>query len=493
MKWRGVGLLLLAFAGLLLFGGTATAASPSKVVSPSTHERLSPNAAGQIPGNRRSTAPTHRLHRVSPGFGVLLGGSIWTTPNWAGYDVTGGSFTSVTATWVQPAIQANYSSTSYQACFWVGLDGDGSSTVEQTGTWASTQNGSVSYCAWYEMFPDYEVPISGLYVNPGNIMTATVTTDGFGDFTLTITNDTTGYYYTTNQFSDAAEDYSAEVIAEAPSTGGGIEYSLADFGTVNFTGCAIDGASVSSYNWNRLNMVLGNASTLATTSTLGADGASFSVANGGVTPTPTPTATPTATPAPTPTPAPSPPITTVAGADASWHKSPVTLTFTASDPGGPGVKYTDYSVDGGGWTVGTSVTIAAPANHANDGTHTIRYSSTDNDGNAGPIQTCQVKIDTAGPACAAKNVTVKHGKACRLYFRVHDSLSSKVTNVLTITTKSGHVKKHWSWGYGENFAGWWWMPYTCRLPKGTYYIRVYGKDLAGNAQSVVGKAYLHVK
>jgi len=94
--------------------------------------------------------------------------------------------------------------------------------------------------------------------------------------------------------------------------------------------------------------------------------------------------------------------------------------------------------------------------------------------------------------CAAKNATVKHGKVCRLYFKVHDALSSKVTNMLTITTKSGVVKKRWSWGYGQNFNGWWWMPYTCRLARGTYYIRVYGKDLAGNAQSVIGKAVLRV-
>ena len=187
-----------------------------------------------------------------------------------------------------------------------------------------------------------------------------------------------------------------------------------------------------------------------------------------------------------------PPVTTVSGADTSWHKSPVTLTFTATDAGGPGVKCTDYSVDGGGWTPGTSVIIPAPANHANDGTRTIRYDSTDNDGTAGPIQICRVLIDTRGAVCAARNATVKRGKACRLYFKVHDALSPKVTNMLTITTKSGVVKKRFSWGYGENFAGWWWTLYKCGLPKGTYYIHVYGKDLAHNAQSVAGKAVLRV-
>ena len=203
---------------------------------------------------------------------------------------------------------------------------------------------------------------------------------------------------------------------------------------------------------------------------------------------PAPTPTPTALPA-----SPAPPVTNVTGADSNWHRSPVTLSFTATDSGGPGVSYTDYSLDGGAWIVGTSVTIPGPANHSDDGVHTIRYSSTDSAGSIEPIKSCEVKIDTLGPVCAAKNVAVKHDKACRLDFKVHDRLSPKVTSVVEITTRSGAVKRRWSWGYGQNFSGWWWTPYHCTLPRGRYLIHVYGEDLAGNAQSVVGKAYLHVK
>ena len=62
-----------------------------------------------------------------------------TSLNWAGYSATGSSFTSVTATWTQPAVKARTAET--YAAFWVGLDGDGSDTVEQIGTMGYTFGG----------------------------------------------------------------------------------------------------------------------------------------------------------------------------------------------------------------------------------------------------------------------------------------------------------------------------------------------------------------
>lgn len=190
-----------------------------------------------------------------------------------------------------------------------------------------------------------------------------------------------------------------------------------------------------------------------------------------------------------------PPSATVAGANNSWHRFPVTVSFSGAD-GGSGVAYTaigpQLAVDRTGWQRGTAVTIATPTNDSDDGRHIVLYRSVDNDGNVEVLHTDQVKIDTLGPVCAAQNATVKYGKSCRIYFKVHDKLSRQVTNVVTITTKSGRVLKRSSRGYGENLAGWWWIKQTCRLPQGTYYIRVYGKDLADNGHSVVGKARLRV-
>ena len=59
-----------------------------------------------------------------------------------------------------------------------------------------------------------------------------------------------------------------------------------------------------------------------------------------------------------------------------------------------GIASTQYRVDGGSFQGGTSVSIPAPADHSNDGAHTIEYRSTDNAGNVEPLQTATVRIDT---------------------------------------------------------------------------------------------------
>ncbi|MGN6721755.1 MAG: G1 family glutamic endopeptidase, partial [Marmoricola sp.] len=56
-----------------------------------------------------------------------------TSSNWSGYATTMGPFTSVSASWTQPTVNcAATGKKSAYSSFWVGIDGDGSSTVEQT-------------------------------------------------------------------------------------------------------------------------------------------------------------------------------------------------------------------------------------------------------------------------------------------------------------------------------------------------------------------------
>lgn len=178
-----------------------------------------------------------------------------TSTNWAGYAATGGGFTTVTSTWTQPSATCG-SATTYSS-FWVGLDGDGSSTVEQTGTEADCSGGHASYSAWYEMYPKYPVYLpSSFAVHPGNSFTATVTASSRGRYTLTLKNNSTGQTFTTSQRGRGA-NYSAEAIAEAPSSRSGV-LPLTNFGTANFSNTRVNGLPIGNFRYDPITMASGS-------------------------------------------------------------------------------------------------------------------------------------------------------------------------------------------------------------------------------------------
>lgn len=179
-------------------------------------------------GHGAMRAPNHKINHS-------------TSTNWSGYAVTGGTYTRVTSNWVQPAVSC--SGTAYSS-FWVGIDGDTSGTVEQTGTEADCNGSTPVYSAWYEMYPKFPVNYSNPVV-PGDHFTGTVTTDGKGNFTLTLSDTTRGWTQTVTKKLRSAKLASAEVIAEAPSSSGGV-LPLANFGTASFSGATVNGATLTS-------------------------------------------------------------------------------------------------------------------------------------------------------------------------------------------------------------------------------------------------------
>jgi hypothetical protein len=194
-----------------------------------------------------------------------------TSSNWSGYAATGGKFTSVSASWVQPAVSCSGSST--WSSFWVGIDGDGSNSVEQTGSEADCSGGSPVYSSWYEMYPAYPVNFSGT-VRPGDHFTATVTTNGSGSFTLTLADSTEGWSRSVKKSLGSAALASAEVIAEAPSSSSGV-LPLSDFGTVDFTGATVNGQAIGTFHPDSINMASGGATKASTSGLSG--GSAFSV------------------------------------------------------------------------------------------------------------------------------------------------------------------------------------------------------------------------
>lgn len=170
-----------------------------------------------------SAAGAHRIHGLKHRFGTS------TSTNWSGYTVDGSGASDVKATWTVTASTCAAKETSWSSP-WVGIDGDASSTVEQTGTDSDCSNGSPSYYAWYEMYPKGTVVI-GHPISPGDVMTGEVTYGPAG-FTLSLSDSgPKPWSFSTVQSSAKAKRSSVEWIDEGPSTG-----TLTDFGMTTFTG-----------------------------------------------------------------------------------------------------------------------------------------------------------------------------------------------------------------------------------------------------------------
>lgn len=87
-----------------------------------------------------------------------------------------------------------------------------------------------------------------------------------------------------------------------------------------------------------------------------------------------------------------PPVTT-SDAPVGPQAGDVTVHLTAVDDLS-GSAHTYYELDGGDWLEGGDVTVAAPADHGNDGLHGIWYFSVDTAGNVSSVSSCTVTIAT---------------------------------------------------------------------------------------------------
>jgi len=178
--------------------------------------------------------------------------------NWSGYGSTAtpnapDTVTTVTGTWTVPAVTstAGNGQAAYSA-IWVGIDGLDDGTVEQLGTMQAAEVVSqgygrnaktvteTAYYAWVEMYPAGMVELPGT-VKPGDVITASVTC-AEDVFTLTMTDSTEKWTYTTTATSAAPERMSAEWVVEAPAEEFGRFTEilpLAKFLTpVSFMGCS---------------------------------------------------------------------------------------------------------------------------------------------------------------------------------------------------------------------------------------------------------------
>ncbi len=197
-----------------------------------------------------------------------------------------------------------------------------------------------------------------------------------------------------------------------------------------------------------------------------------------------------------------PPVTTATGYDDAWHRSAVTVSFSAVPAvGGLPVAYTEYRLDGDDWKRGNSVVVTAPADHSGDGRHTVSYRSADIGvpPSIEDARTCTVRIDTTGPSTRALGkATVKTGTAVTVRYRVDDALPSGValspTATVQIVVRSASQRVVKRLRLGEQATN---VPlstrWNCTLRRGNYRFFIYATDEAGNAQEKVGVGRLTVR
>jgi hypothetical protein len=190
-----------------------------------------------------------------------------TSPNWAGYAATGaaGTFTSVAANWIVPPVVCSAAGQVTRSSYAAGLDGDGTGTIEQIGTEGDCNDGVQAYSGWFQVSPNAPVFFANP-VKPGDVMTASVTALGGGNFMLTLFDMTQNWTQLTEQAVPTATQGSAEIVAQDPSTNGAAQ-PLADFGIVDFLGAAINNAAITA-PINQVTMVSAAGDTLAVPSTI---------------------------------------------------------------------------------------------------------------------------------------------------------------------------------------------------------------------------------
>ncbi|KUL84874.1 hypothetical protein ZTR_08220 [Talaromyces verruculosus] len=224
-------------AGSILLSSVALAA-------PLSEENLARREGNRVARRARHHKQTHTNQRVDAGLdaGTDLAATDSETfaevysSNWAGAVLIGSGYTSVTGSFVVPSVtvpNGGDSTQQYCAAAWVGIDGDTCGTaILQTGVNICIQNGHITNTAWYEWFPAaQEYWDSGISINTGDTVTATVTADGLTGGTATVTNESNGQSvsYTFSGQTASLCETNAEWIMEDLSGGGGL-LNFADFG-----------------------------------------------------------------------------------------------------------------------------------------------------------------------------------------------------------------------------------------------------------------------
>ncbi|HTJ70881.1 MAG TPA: G1 family glutamic endopeptidase [Actinospica sp.] len=260
LKNRALSAALLA--ALACAAGTDTA-----------HAASAASAAGQAPDARGVSGvsiPASSLsllshavrdHHTPPGKTSGKSSGTMKSTNWAGYAVTGGTYTSVSANWIEPSVTCTSNGI---VGFWVGLDGWGSTSVEQDGTGVDCSKGTPQQFAWWETYPANSVQVYGAPVAAGDQMSSSIVAQPHGKYVMVLTDWTQRWTVRNPATLPVGKNASAEIVAEAVTAGSDIT-TLPDFGAIGFTNASINRGSLQAAGAQSIDMTDALDNVIATT------------------------------------------------------------------------------------------------------------------------------------------------------------------------------------------------------------------------------------
>jgi hypothetical protein len=216
----------------------------------------------------------------SSGSGSSQTTTSYTSTNWSGYLATGGYYTAVSGSWQATNPTGNGMTTSADGT-WIGIGGVSSNDLIQVGTQnIVSASGQVSTAAFYEMLPASSTTITSLTITPGDQMTASINEVSSGQWTISITDNTTNQTYSIN-VTYSSSNSSVEWIEEDPSYSSRHLIPFDNFQTAEFNNTATisnsDSLNLNSSDAQPVTMVNQSNQPIATPSAINSAGTGFSV------------------------------------------------------------------------------------------------------------------------------------------------------------------------------------------------------------------------
>ena len=157
------------------------------------------------------------------------------------------------------------------------------------------------------------------------------------------------------------------------------------------------------------------------------------------------------------------------------------MTLTNVAPGAPAGTAEPYSQFKSPWYLAHG-----------DGPQTVSVTFTDRSGASSPTMQDSIMVDTHGPVLKVPAIaSVKSGAVASIGYRVTD-LAPRVALTIRLLDSKGNVVKVFAAGKvgtGNALHRW---KFTCKLKAGSYKVRVWATDLAGNHQAKLGANTLTV-